>query len=593
MIKFQTDAWEWDLSNLGLTFNETSDYFSDKISKSFSFPVNVYLVEDVAVKLGLPNHNNIKSYQKKIYGYLIIDTKFYDAYLFINNLKGNRAEITFFYGKETLEVFDKKLSDLPFAATYATGGLTVFAKAQLAKEWPEATHNFPKIFRDEIQGRSYYEAFQFFMNNYTQNLGTWNFVTNSIVTIEDVETPQNRNVMVPCTYLLEILRVMFKYEGLQIKGEFTQHPLVKKLLYVPKNFFEKFAVTQFEDYSFGFFTSQETLNGNTINVYQKTHTPATIGTYSLKFKLNLSNAQARYFSLTVVQNGVTLYQASSTNKQVVINENLEINVIDDLAFFDIVVTLKLNEQDNSIEPYNSFSYEFKEGRLNVFPYAYNIANFMPNMKCRDFVNKIKTWFNLKLDYTANAVYITFLDNQLENIIFKNKTHLEEPEPTRTTYENNLFKLSYPDGQEVFYSADGQIFTTTDFVESETTPIDMDVLPLEVRENYGNVTAVYPEDEGDLMFCIFNGPVDGNNVAVDNIENQTLTLQDITQTFWKKWLKFRANSETYKDSFTMHISEQLDTKTGIFKYNKNHLIKSIRTKRIDEENWRVDVESETL
>lgn len=591
MIKFQTTTWAWDLSNLGLTFNEESDYFSDKISKSFSFPANVQLTDDVAIKLGLVNYNNVSSYKIKIYGFLTIDRQFYDAYLTINDVFGDNAEITFYYGKEVLPVFDKKLTSLQFGVTVATD-LPTFAKAQISKAWPEATHNFPKIFREDIKQNSDYEYFEYFMNNYVDNDG-WEFPENSIDLVESVPTVKNRNVMVPCTYLLEIIKVIFRTEGLEVRGEFVNHPLIKKIVQVPKLFFEKFSVTQFETYSFDFYTRQETLNGKTINVYEHIHTPLSEGSFSIKFRVNMNNAQAAYFSLKITQNFITLYEASSINKQVAISETLDINIVNTSVFDDIKIELRLYAQYNTIAATNNFTYEFKEGRLNVFPETYTVADFMPDLTVREFINRIKTWFNLKFDYTQNAVYISFLDNALEFLTYQNKSHLEIPKPKRTLISNNLFKLSYPDKQEVLYSSEGQIYTVTDFVDQETTPIEMKVLPLQVSENYNSVTAVYPKEEEDLMFCLYDGLVDEEPLAISKIDNISLTLQDITANFWRKWLKFRANSETYKDSFYMHISEELDIKKGLFKYNKKHLIKSIRTKRINEENWQVDVESETL
>ena len=592
MIKFQTPAWEWDLSNLGLSFNEASDYFSNKISKSFSFPANIKITDDVAIKLGLVNHNNVSSYTNKIYGYLTLDNAFYDAYISINDTDGETAEITFFYGKEVLSVFDKNLNELPFPIIIANGGLPSFAKTQISKFWPEATHNFPKIWREDIKQKANYSHFEYFINNYVNNSG-WEFPVNTTDLIEGVNTVVNRNIMAPFPYLLEIFKIAFKSEGLEIRGEFVNDDLIKKILLVPKNYFEKFAVTQYDNYSFNLYTRQETISGKTVNVFEKIHTPTEEGSYSLKIRVNLSNAQAQYFSLTVVQNFVTLYEAKSTNKRVVINEEIDINIVNTDVFNPIKVELKLYSQHNSIAPYNNFTYEFKEGQLNIFPETYSLADFMPDINFREFINRIKTWFNLKFDYTENAVYINYLDNAIGALNFIDKSHLEQPKPKRKLSENNLFKLNYLNKQEVFFSKEGQIYSTTDFVDQETTKIPIEVLPLEVNENKGSVTAIYPEDDEDLMFCLYNGLLGNEPLAVDKINNESLNLQDVVNKCWVNWLRFRANSETYKDSFQMHVSETLNIKEGIFKYNKNHLIKTKRTKRIDEENWQVDVESETL
>lgn len=593
MILFQTDKFQHDLTNRGITFNEKSDYFSDSISKNFSFPFYVYLHEELAEKLGLVNIENVRSYQSKVYGYLIKDREFFDAYISINSVKGNRAELTLFYGEEVLPVFDKNLKQLPFPIITATGGLPAFAKNQISKEWPAATHNFVKMFRPNLQNEENYTYFEKFVNNYVDNNGTWEFPENTIDVIEGEQIPVNRNVMVPMPYLLEIFKVIFASEGKEVRGDFMNDEFNKKIVYIPKHFFEHYYVSQFENYSFSIRTSQETIAGKTVNVYKRIHTPTSVGSFTLKMKLTMSDLVAKYFKLTVVQNDVILYEAFSENNVVAVNETLDINIVNTSVFDPIVVELRLLAQDTSIAAYNSFTYEFKEGQLNVFPEVYTLADFMPDMNVRDFVNKIKTWFNLKFDYTKNAVYINYLENLTDTLVFDDKRHLQEPEPERIINNNNLFKLKYLDGQEVLVNKNGQTYSDLDYVAAETEEINIDVLPLLVNSNLNTVTAVYPKDEEDLMFTLYNGPVNGEPLATNQINNRKLSLDHVFLNNWKNWLRFRANSETYKDSFFMQVTEFLSFKKPIFKYNKKHIIKSIQKKRVNKDYWKVDVETETL
>ena len=596
MIIFQTLKWQWDLTNKGISFNEDSDFFSDKISKSYTFPLTTEVDDDTAERLELVTIDGVISYQPRIYGHLILDNNFYDGYIQINNVKTTTAELTIFYGKETLSVFDKKLPNLPFPAVIATPDLPTFALAQIDKAWPEATHNFVKVMRDEIKTKTNYEFFENFMNNtiYDDEAETWSFVTNSNETVEGVENVAvNRNVMCPMTYLIEVLRVGFKTEGLDIRGDFVNDAYNHKIVMIPKNFMEKFAASQYEAYSFSAYTIQETIDGVTYNVYRKSHTPTDIGSFSLKMKVNFSNVMAQSFSLVVSQNGVVLYQATSQNTQVNINETLDINIVSGSVFNDIDVEMRLLQQTESILAYNSFTYEYKEANLNIFPLVYTLSDYLPNITFRDLINKIKTWLNLKFDYTDNAVYINYLENYIVNIPFHDKSHLQDVDAERQMNTHNLFKLTYPDEQTVLVDKTGQTYNESDYIDAEIETIDIDVLPLQVRENYRSITAIYPEDEADIMLTLYNSTVEGENIAVDGIANRKLTLQHIYDRHWSRWLKFRANAESYKDSFYMHYSEALNIKEGIFKYNKHHLMLSIRKKRVSEEYWKVDVESETF
>lgn len=593
MIKFQTLQYELDLSNLPISFNEISNRFETQTVKSYSLPFNMELTHGIIEKLGLVTVDNIVDYEDKIYGSLILDDEFYDAYIAINEVVGNKAELTLYYGKETLKVFDKKLKELPFNTTVASGGLPTFAKAQLTKSWPEATHNFPKVFRPELKEEANYERFEGFINNYIDNAGTWEFPINTNDLIEGEQVDVNRNIMAPFTYLLEVLRVGFKTEGLDIRGDFVNDALVQKLLLVPKNYFEQYAATQFLNYSFSNFTFQETINGQTINVYRQIHTPISIGAYSINIRVNMSNVLAKYFSLTITQNGIELYSAFSQNNEVSIDTEVQININDVNVLDDIIVEMKLSNQTEAIAAYNEFKYEYTEGQLNIFPSIYNIANYMPDITFRKLVNFLKTWLNLDFTYTDKAVYINYLEQEFSKLTFRDHSHLQQVDPKRTINKNNLFKLTYPDGQEVLVNKNGQTFTATDYIDNEIEKIEMEVLPLKIRDNQGNLTAVYPKDEEDVMLVLFNGPVDNNNLCVDKINNISLSLQDVYNLHYKNWLRFRANSETYTDSFFMHISEVYNIDQGSFKYNKNHLIKSIDRKRVNEKYWKVDVESETL
>lgn len=596
MIVFKTNAWSWDLTNYGLDFTEESSYFEDVLTKSYSFPITVELNEDTAHKLGLAHLEGITDYDNKIYGTLIKDSNFYEAYIAINHFVGDKAEITFFYGKETLAVFDKKLKDLPFSVSVAPGNdLRAYAKTQLSSPWPTASHQFISVFRDDISSKSNYKAFEGWVNNmkYSDGLSSWYYEQNANELEEGETVAKNRNVMSPMTYLLEVLKVGFKTEGLDIRGELVADNFFKKVLLVPQNFMEQFAVTQYLNYSFGNYTTQEQNGNQTLNVYQQTHVPQNTGSYSLKIKLNFNSLMAQYFKLTVTLDGTTLYEVVSENTTVIINETLDINIENENVLDDIVVTMKLVQQTNAISQFNNFTYEYKEGQLNVFPSVYTIADYMPDLTFREFFNRIKNWLNLDPVYTENAVYLNFLENAIDNFKYTDRSHLEGPKPKRYSNKNNLFKICYPTGEEVLVNKNGQTFDDSDIVDDEKETLDFEVLPLTVTDNFGKVTAVYPEDEEDLMFTLFNGPVAGENLAASSVDNRTFSVQDIYTWFWQKWLRFRANSETVKDSFMMHATEAIDLREGEFKYNTKRLILSLRKKRVSTEWYKVDVTAETF
>ncbi|WP_422105595.1 hypothetical protein [Winogradskyella sp.] len=597
MIKFIKTSWEWDLTNYGLTFVEENDNFTEQTTKSYSFPITIELNEDVASKLGLIHIEGIVQYEKKIYGLLCIDTNFYDSFISIKNVNDDQAEITFFYGKETLPVFDKKLNTLPFKiSTAPDGDLRVYAKTLLYSNWPTVTHQFVKVYRDGLSSKGNYKAFENFVNNYKFNdaLSTWYYEQNANETIDNVITAVNKNVMAPMTYILEVLRVGFKTEGLEIRGDLVNNEFAKRLLLVPKNFMEQFSSSQYLNYSFTNYTSQTQIGNQTINVYRQIHIPTNVGSFELKIRVNMNSNMAQYFQLKVVQNNVTLYEAFSENSQVAINETLNITIVNTTIFQDIEVEMRLVQQTQVISDFNNFTYQYKEAQLNIFPSVYTIADYMPDMKFREFFNRIKGWFNLDVVYSDNAVYLNFLDNAIEQKIFKDRSHLQDTKPERDLDKNNLFKLEYPNKDYALVNKDGLTFNEANFTEEETTPIEFNVLPLEVRDNFGSVTAIYPEDENDLMVILFDRLTgETENISLNSYNNQTLTALEMYNNFWQKWLKFRANAETVKDSFRMHYTEAINIKEGEYKYNTQRLIVSIRKQRISTDWYDVEMTAETF
>lgn len=595
MIKFQTLTSEIDLTNIGITFNEKSNYFSDKITKSYSFPFKVQMHEQIAIDLGIVDLPNVKRYKQKIYGTLIKDLKFYKAYISINNVVGETAELTIFYGDETLKVFDLKLHQLPFPVIDSGGDLLLHATGILDMHWPQTSHNFPKIYRPQIKEKDSYEYFDRFVNNYVydENTSTWSFPTNSIDLIDGEDKIVNRNVMCPCIYLLEIVKMIFAYEGLEARGDFMNNDFMSKIIYIPKTFMQHYSISDFESYSFSTFTSQINEEGVLKNIYEKTHTPTNAGTYVLNINIAMSSIIAQYFSLTIEQDNNILFEANSHNATVNIDEQIEINVADTQQFEPIIVRLKLKYQATSIVNFNSFVYEFKEGQLNQFPSVYTLSKYVPDMKVREFLNKIKNWLNLKFEYNENSVYINFLDDLPERLFFRDKSHLQQVNPKRSLNKNNLFVMTYPSGDEVIISKNGQIFNKDDYTDDEITALEIDVLPLKVFENSGSFTANYPDEDQDLMFALYHETVEGENVCVDNINGHSLKLIDVYLQQWRNWLSFRTKSESWSDKFIMHFKEQLSIDEGIFKYNKKSIIKETRFKRINTQEYEVTVESETF
>lgn len=591
MIVFKAfDLWEWDLTSYGITFNEESDIFFSETKKNFTFPINIELDEELAAKLGLVILPNITNYNIKINGYLFVDNTFYDAYIMINETEGTKAELQFYYGTEVLSVFDKKLSKLPWPVINAGGDFRLHAGAVVTKAYPETSHNFPMVYRPGISKQKNYEFFEGFINHY----GVGGPKENYDVLVEDEPEVHNINVVAPMPYLLEILRVGFASEGKEIRGEFPNDELFKKAVVIPSNFLENYANTASRVFwQFQFYDSQETINFKTINVYEKLIPTTSEGFYKLRISLNFPKGIANFFQLHVYYGANLIYNAISSDKALTIEKTLY-QIVEAGALETFRIELKVSEQVVTIAGLNNFTFNKEGGDVNIYPNEYTLADFMPDITFREYFNALKKWLGLDVTYLENAVYLNYLNTTIRQKVFNDHTNLEIPEPTIALKNNNLFRLYYKEEEQLLVANNGVVYTDEGYNESEIEELRFDAAPISIGQNAGRITGVYPEENAPkLIIGLYNGMVGGLPLLVDTINSRDLQLENIYENFHKYFLSFRANSETYKDSFYAHVFNKFNLTEGIYKYNKKHLIKTIRKRRISEEWWKVDQETESF
>lgn len=717
MIVFQAGNYRADLSKYNISLNEESNMFKDNMIKSYSLPFTADLDDELFVKLGLPNIDNVTSFESVIRGYLIVDDRYFESELIVGEIIDQSVEIVIYYGEEVLSVYATDMKNLPWPIII-TADLKASAKAMLTKTWPETSHNFPKVYRPEIKEESDYEAFEYFMNNYNgstfvenivgnkqtvidtfnydlkddddivseiligvyekeyvlENVGTYylnyqfNFLesftsyfrlriikqkgsqttelynivlqnqdinlddqlqidvdytnqSDTIIIILSIErtltsiTPfnelefvfedpnvvtfQNKNVMVPCPYLLEMIAHGYKSAGKKVRGNLFEHEKLKKAIYIPENYMEVFKGSTFDSFQFDRPTRNEEEGNIAYGIYEKIYTLNFLGSYNLKINLNLDPVFASYFSLKVIQvtidpyNDIVLYEASSTNNRVNISEEIIINV-DTLAQFDnLKIELKLKNYSGSISQYNSFEYSFQEGRLNTFPNSYSLANFMPDLTFGEFINAIKNWLNLEIKPIEDYVYINFVKDEIAAFNIVNHSHLEAIKPKKKRNTDRVFKLIYTNKKEVMVDYSGQIYSDVEKRNHDIIKIEMEVQDAIVEQNHGVVTGVYPEDPDGMLFALYNGLKSNQNICIDKINNSSLRVEDIYEEFWREWLMTRTNNFTFKDRFIAHESEILNMRTFIFKYNQRLLPILYNKKRTMSEYWDVEMQAESF
>ncbi|MEX0275698.1 MAG: hypothetical protein AB3N16_15105 [Flavobacteriaceae bacterium] len=606
MIVFRAKDLEIDLSSYGLSLNEENNMFIDSLIKSYSFPFTMDITREISEWLGFPNILGIQSFDSNILGTLVIDDKYFSAELVLGKIKGERVEAEIYYGDELLPVYDSKLSDLPWPNILETSSQSVFTK-YLDKSWPEVSHNFPKFFRPDIKKENDYEDFQLFVNN----TGASDFVQNVEETVEDEPVYRNRNVLTPCPYLMEILTFGFKSAGKKIRGTVVEEDALKNLVYLPETYIEKFKGSLYSAWEFDYPDASRSyvidhlgganagifLETVTVGIYTKTFTPDNIGTYNLKFRLNIDPVTAGAFSLNIYQidpnsnDRTYIYSSKSYRNRVTIDEDLNIDITATNRYHLIKVEMEVNYTTDSIASTNSFEYSFKSGRLNELIGSYSLAQFMPDMKFGEYVNMLKNWLNLDISFKDEYVYIDFLEDVVEQLPTVDHSHLEVVRPTWYANDRRTFKLTYSDKSTVLVDKSGRIFSDLDKNEKDIVTIDMDVQMAKVESNHNQVTAVYKKNSN--VFSLYPGLRYGKNHCAPSIDGFTGHAGNVYERYWATWLAIRTNNMTFADTFKAHQSEVVELRKKIFKYNHVLLPLSIKLRRKHSEYWQVTVEAETF
>lgn len=594
MIVFRANNYEIDLTAYGINLNEKSNFFIDNIEKSYSFSFLLPLVNEVAKVLGLPNQQNIRDYPSSVVGVLVMNEVYYDADFRILDIIGEQAECMLYFGEENIPVYDTELKDLPWPV-HIVASSSELADTYLEQSWPAVTHNFPRYYRPEIKEKGDYSAFENFVNNYD---GT-DFIQN----IESGAQPnieyQNKNVLSPCPYMLEILRFGFLAAGKEVDGAVFDDQRLQKLVYMPENFIEKFKGALFLNFQFTIPDADTSKNGIRLGVYRKSFTPDNIGTYTVKFNLNIDPVIASYYGLKIYQTdnltGVAteIYSQNSTGNRVTVNDEVNVNITNANQFNPITIELELPYITNSIAAYNGFEYSYREGRLNELIGTYSLGEYMPDMTFGEYVNAIKNWLNLDIHVNENRVTIDFLEDVLPDLLQHDFSHLEIMYPKKTDNSNRVFKLEYQDKSNVLVDKSGLLYSDIDKQKEDIIKIAMELQMAVVEQNYNVITAVYDDDADKLLFAMYDGLQGGLNNCIDKHDNFYARIEDVYHAFWSKWLNIRTNNFTISETFDAHSMEVLTPRNIYYKYNELLLPTKISKKSITENHWQVTMESETI
>lgn len=588
MIKVILEDYEFDLSNLGITVVEKNNMFRDQITKNFSYPFPVILTPEIAVHFGIADINNITSYKTKIPVKVLENNQFYDGYLKVTRIVGQKATTTLYYGHEVLEVYNKSLNTLPFVKEETTSIFT-HAKTQTTKQWPEVGYNFVTIIDEEFSKKTDYSYFDGFINNTDTN---GDYTQNTIITVDGEQVVANNNVLSPMPYLMELLKVGYETENKVMQGSFVDDAFNHKIVCLSDDYLEQFSTSELDVSSFDLPTLNYVFEQVVYSLYEKIYNSSLLGSYDFFFSVNLTKVQASYFKITVKHGDTVLYFLESQNQAVDIKETIAISKEAGNLSENITIEMVLLEQTESIKSQNFLKFEYKETKLNISGDSFDLSDFVPNVTFRELVNFVENFFNVDIDVTENIVYINYIDEVLPALIYDDHSKYEIPEPKRDVNKEKIFGLKYDDGSELYINKDGIIPSVNAALQNEVVTIDVPVIPLTTATKSDKKTAVNSTESTSFKLCLYNGLQNSMPLAVASINDRGLTIQDLYLK-WESWLKVRTNSELYEDTFNAHVSERFSVNRGLIKYNKKHIVKEIQKKSINKNYNKVTLKFESF
>ena len=277
IVFYATSGWSLNLTKLNIKFVEENSLFNSSFYKDYTLPFQIPLDDETSLKLGLINVENISSYKVAHEGRLFIDTTFHEA-SFIIEFEQNQLEGSLYFGKLKNPVLETSLRKLPFP-TIKTGGLLNYAQNTITKTWPDVPCNFPMVYDDQFHNETNYSHFEGIVNQHNGS----NFITNNL----NGSTPENKNIMVPFPYLMEIIKFGFKSAGQDVIGEFVENKENHHLVLDSNNHLERFNSLTTGNFEFTEPTDEYYANGNLIKEYVHTFSFTAIGSYKVKAYLNL------------------------------------------------------------------------------------------------------------------------------------------------------------------------------------------------------------------------------------------------------------------------------------------------------------------
>lgn len=607
--KFVTENFEIDLSGLKTNFTEENPRFKDTVWTKYTLPVEINYERNFLSKVGQYSSFSNINLPKIHDGFHVFEGKTMKGTITFSDFRNKSAKIQIDSGFEDLPNFDKKLSELPLEYKEVTD-IYDHANEIVSKKYPDTNYNFPKLYTSEFDLQSEgWKYFDSFINNRVRPSGSAVkvFPRNEIQENTNGWDCINRNIIHPIPYLLHVLKQGFLDAGFTLAGDILDDDTLKQRgIYSAEHYF----TTADQQYQKTYVYDNEYFDN--------------VGSNAVWLKKFTISAPGKYRLIGQVFNGQNGNCALHIKKNDVIIQTYGSGTVSQYFSFDKIVEISIDEAETN--PVFSFEYEGptfnnkfnNEGvnigiaEININPMRQNTAagdpipfvfNFnrvdlkraVPDMTFGELVNIIKNWRNYDLTF-ENGIAIM---NRI--VIDKNKEpedfrEFEVEDPYRSRNDKRYFNIKFPevDGvnlDNVFFDESGYHLNAVS-VPKDATEITINGFCLPLYTFRATTTARVFEESNTVMLVYY----DGLDNSGDNHAKNPEGLHGIPfAESVKDWFLNRLTNFTFKWTFTALRSKirKYNIRSEFFAYSKKHWIKSWVKNSISDDEYSVEIETETF
>jgi hypothetical protein len=602
MRKIIHSKFELDLTRFKLVDTDQNANMADTLFAKTTYPFEIDLDDDLDIAFGFISEYT--SRPETVYGvYYVHFDKLEKATFEIEEITENKLSCVVTFGLEQFPSWDKKLSELTLDKFELPPGTTIYqhANSNLNEVWPDINYNFPQVHIDKIDTE---DEIWFAFEKRINNRASGQFLINDVDLVEEIT--YNRNIMQPLPSLLHVLQRGAIDAGFNFSGDIINDPILKtRLIYADTEYFTTVAQDSISILKMS--EDGVLINNNLVHFNESVNIPSA-GKYRIIGSVNVALGGNKTYGCIIKYRNTIIYNWSN-NPFIFQFKKLDVNIV-----FETLVDL--NPNDISIFVYSRATTDKIIIDLNINPIRLhdntgvaipNIINqnevdltrAVPNMTYGELVNRIKNWFNYSFEVVGNTVLMNKITARKTTQDTIDLQIYESRLLSRKLQKGLSFLLKFSDienkdfnFQSVFQNKSGVVGTNF-LVDAKTKTIEINALPLPNFFRNGIQTAyAFEENDSKLFLVNYTGLIQGNNVTAINTD---ILLPAIHPTNWFDWFNARINAVTFKWSFRANALDvfKLSTKTDVFAYQNNHIVKSLQRTEIEEEILEIEIETESL